>query len=212
MLPDDDEGDAAIGSVRNRGQPLPATPARRLCVLCADDLADRGVQAVRADHQISRRTTAVGEIEANPGVAVGDADHLRVTPNPFGRKTFQQSLEQNPARDHPDRRTHPVHDRRHVEGGHRASRRRHHPHRGQLLAGAVHGDAELPQHGFAVRPDGDGAAAGPHLGALLEHRDVMAVPQQSPGDGDATHPGADNQDPQRPFRRWLDVVPALGPF
>ena len=128
-------------------------------------------------------------------------DCTGVASDAIGRKAFQQPFKQDSTRDHPNGCAQPVHDRVQVHGGERATRGCHDPHGGQQLTGPVHVDTQLLQNRRAIGPDGHGAAACLHIRPLFEDGDVMPVAQQSPGNGNAAHTGADDEDPKRPGRR-----------
>ena len=197
MLTDGEERDVLVGDVRKRRQSLPTAPARRLRVTGSDDVTNLRMQAVSTDQQIPLDHAPVRELDPHPVGRTGHFCRSAVVLDVVGRKAGQQSFKQHATRDHADGRPQPVHDRGQVQGDERASSGRHDPHGGQKLTGSVHIDAQLLQNCCAVGPDGDGSAAGPCIRPLFEDGDVVSVPQQSPGNGDAAHACADNQDPQR---------------
>jgi len=68
VLTDNDSCDVLVGHVGNRDQALPAAPAGRRGGLCAEEVANHRVQAVRADQKVSFSEAAVVEINPYPVV------------------------------------------------------------------------------------------------------------------------------------------------
>ena len=172
-----DQCDVLVGDVREGDQSLPAAPAGRLRGWRTDDVSNHRVQAIRTDQQIAVGQAAVFELDSHPVARTDHPDRTGVASDAIGRKAFQQPFKQDSTRDHPNRCAQPVHDRGHVDGDERATRRCRDPHGGQQLTGPVHIDAQLLQNRRAVGPDGHGTATSPHIRPLFEDGDVMSVSQ-----------------------------------
>ena len=130
VLADNDQCGVLVGDVRKGDQSLPAAPAGRLRVQCADGISNHRVQTIRTDQQISFGRAAVFELDPDSVVRTDHPDHPGVASDAIGRKAFQQTVKQDSTWDHPNRCAQPVHDRGQVQSGERSTGRCHDPHSG----------------------------------------------------------------------------------
>jgi hypothetical protein len=161
------------------------------------ELLKSRVHAVRCDDDVSRRATAVGEMDDGLRIILLEGDASVASLHDVGRQPFDEHSEQVGA-------VYPVE----LDLTHRLGR----PHRRDIdsvraailrvqpsgpAAGQLVSEAKPSQHPDAVRLERDAGADFSQRLGLLVNTDVHALLKQGVGSGEATDAAADDRNAQR---------------